>query len=128
MVAAFVALWAILDYVIEPAKKAEKHCELGEKFTDLAIAIARSERSVEALGDLKARRLGIEKLEPPCKRLVDLQARNDECRARGFPPEDLVPLSWAQRYFGYIVTFGLRRLEDWKSDRQREAGAASSRA
>jgi hypothetical protein len=124
VVAAFVALWAILDYVIEPAKKAEKHCELGERFTDLAILIARSERSAEALGDLKARRLEIEKLEPPCKRLIDLQARNDECRARGFPPDELVPLSWAQRSFGYIATFGLQRLEDWKADRQRKAGVA----
>ena len=123
VVAGFVALWAILDYVIEPAKKAEKHCELGEQFTDLAILIARSERSPEALGDLKARRLEIEKLEPPCKRLIDLQARNDECRARGFPPEDLAPLSWAQRSFGYFVTFGLRRLEDWKADRQRQVSA-----
>jgi hypothetical protein len=125
VVAAFVALWAILDYVIEPAKKAEKHCELGERFTDLAILIARSERTAEALGDLKARRFEIEKLEPPCKRLVDLQARNDECRARGFSPDDLVPLSWLQRSFGYIFTFGLKRLEDWKADQQRRAGVAT---
>jgi hypothetical protein len=26
--AAFVALWAILDYVIKPAEKADKHCDL----------------------------------------------------------------------------------------------------
>jgi hypothetical protein len=121
IVAAFVALWAILDYVIEPAKKADKHCDLGQKFTDLAILIARSPRSEECLGDLQARRLEIEKMEPPCKRLVDLQARNDECRARGLPPDEQVPLSWAQRYFGYFVTFGMQRLEKWKSDRQRQA-------
>ncbi|MGY3347148.1 MULTISPECIES: hypothetical protein [unclassified Bradyrhizobium] len=66
----------------------------------------------------------IEKLEPPCKRLVDLQARNDECRARGFPPDELAPLNWTQRVFGYFFTFGMRRLEDWKADRQRNAGAA----
>ena len=30
--AGFVALWAILDYIIQPDKKAEKHCELRDLF------------------------------------------------------------------------------------------------
>ncbi len=126
IIAGFVAVWAILDYVIEPAKKAEKHCDLGEKFTDLAIEIARAARTREMLGLLSARRMEIEKLEPPCKRLVDLEARNDECRARGFPPDDLVPLSWAQRSFGYFFTFGMQRLENWKAARQRQQAVAAS--
>lgn len=120
LIAAFVAAWAILDYVIEPAKTADKHCDLGQKFTDLAIEIARAPRTREALGSLLAKRLEIERSEPPCKRLVDLQARNEECRARGFPPEDIVPLSRAQRYLGYFFTFGMSRLENWKAARQRQ--------
>lgn len=58
-------------------------------------------------------RLRIERDEPPVKRLVDLQARNDECRARNFAPEREVPLSGWQRRFGYFFTFGMARLENW---------------
>lgn len=122
---AIVALWAILDYVIQPDKKAEKHCELRDKFSDLAIKLTRSPHTAEALNDLVATRLEIEKMEPPTKRLIDLQARNDECRARDFPPEDLVPLSRWQRIFGYFATFGMPRLEAWKADRQRQLRAAA---
>jgi hypothetical protein len=121
--AAFVALWAILDYIIQPDKKAEKHCELRDRFSDLAIKITRSPKTEENYRDLAATRLEIEKAEPPCKRLIDLQARNEECRARGYPPEDIVPLSGWQRVFGYFATFGMRRLEDWKAARQRQTGA-----
>jgi hypothetical protein len=123
--AAFVALWAILDYVIKPAEKADDHSELGQKFTDLAIRIAKSPRTPEAVGELSATRMEIEKCEPPCKRLVDLQARNDECRARDFPPEDIIPLSRWQRWFGYFATFGMPRIEAWKADRQRQVRAVS---
>jgi hypothetical protein len=118
--AAFVALWAILDYVIKPAEKADEHCDLGGEFTSLAIKIARADRTREALYELSALRMEIEKSEPPCKRLVDLQARNDECRARDFPPEDIAPLSRPQRWFGYFVTFGMHRIEEWKAARQRQ--------
>jgi hypothetical protein len=68
---------------------------------------------------LTAQRLLIEEGEPPCKRLVDLEARNDECRPRGFPPDELVTLSKWQRRFGRYADFGLQRLEDWKASRQR---------
>jgi hypothetical protein len=116
--AAFIAVWAALDYLISPDKKAEKHSDLREEFTDLAKKIALAPRTDEAYRNLLAERLDLEKLEPGCKRLIDLQARNEECRARGFPPEDLVPLSRAQRLFGYVFTFGMPRLavcgKTWK--------------
>jgi hypothetical protein len=126
VVAAFVALWSILDYVINPAEKADKHCDLGKEFTELAIRLARADRTIATYGELSAVRLEIEKSEPPCKRLVDFQARNDECRAREFPPEDIIPLSLPQRWFGYFATFGLPKIEEWKAARQREVRASAS--
>lgn len=123
---AVVALWAILDYVIKPDKKAEKHCELRDKFSDLAIKLTRSDRADVALRELIAERLEIEKQEPPTKRLVDLQARNEECRAQDYPPEDLVPLSSWQRIFGYVATFGMPRLEAWKDARQRQISSKAT--
>ena len=47
----------------------------------------------------------------PIHRLIDLQARNEEMRARGYSDGDLVPLDWWQKTFGYIATFGMQRLE-----------------
>jgi hypothetical protein len=121
---AFVALWAVLDIVIKPDKKAEKHSELLKGFTSLAAQIEEMPHTSEAYKQLAASRLRLEESEPPCKRLVDLQARNDECRARGFPPDDLVPLSRWQRYLGYFATFGMARLEQWKAEQQRKATTA----
>jgi hypothetical protein len=123
ILAGFVAVWAALDYIVSPDKKAEQHHELCQQFIDLAIKFERAPRTQETYRELAAERLELEKAEPPCKRLIDLQARNEECRARDYPPEDLVPLSMSQRWFGYFVTFGMKRLEEWKADRQRQQRA-----
>lgn len=125
LLAAFVAAWAVLDFILTPDKKAEQHRDLCERFIDLASKITKMPRTEEAYRALAAERLEIEKAEPPCKRLVDIQARNDECRARDFPPEDIVPLSRTQRFLGYFITFGMPRLEQWKAERQRQEKAAS---
>lgn len=125
-VSAFVALWAMLDYLAAPDKKAEKHADLFKRFTALAAKIEAMPHSQDAYQTLAAARLNLEENEPPCKRLVDLQARNDECRARGFPPDYLVPLSRWQRYFGYFFTFGLARLERWKSEHQLKVASSSN--
>lgn len=123
ILAAFVAAWAMLDYMVGPDKKADIHHELCQQFIDLAIKIETMQHTRDAYAVLAAERLRLEKEEPPCKRLVDLQARNDECRARNFPPEDLVPLSGPQRFLGYFATFGMKRLENWKAERQRQLRA-----
>ena len=125
-ITAFVALWAVLDIIIMPDKKHDLHNELSKRFTGLAAKIHQLPKTPENLRELTAERLILEQGEPPCKRLVDLEARNDECRAQGMSPDELVPLSGAQRFFGYYgATFGMRRLEDWKAERQRQAGATA---
>jgi hypothetical protein len=125
--ASFVALWAALDYMVAPDKKAEKHSELRDRFIELAIKVRKMPLTEDAYNKLAGERLQIEKDEPPCKRLVDLQARNEECRARNFPAEDLVPLSKSQRLLGYFVTFGMERLENWQAERQRQVSASQAR-
>lgn len=115
VVVAFIALWAVIDIIFAPDKKSDLHSDLRQKFISLAAEIEAAPRTKESLRALAADRLSIEAREPPCKRLVDLQARNDECRARGFLSSDLVPLSDSQRYLGYFATFGMSRLEKWKA-------------
>jgi len=127
IVTAFVGLWAILDIIVMPDKKHDIHNDLCKRFTSLAAKIQHLPRTEESLRELVGERLVLEQSEPPCKRLVDLEARNDECRARGFPPDELVPLSGWQRFFGYYgAQIGMARLEQWKAERQRSTDASAT--
>lgn len=113
-ISALIALGGLIDLVVSPDKKAQLHNDLRNEFIDLGVELENTARDDLSLRKLKAIRLTIERKEPPCKRLVDLQARNDECRARGYPASMLVPLSATQNWLGYLFTFGIRRLEKWK--------------
>ena len=119
ILSAFIALWATLDIIVSPDKKADRSRDLTEKFVELATRIEQAPLTEASLRQLKSERLQIERGEMPVKRIVDLLARNDECRARGYPPDEQVPLSGWQRRLGYYVTFDMPRLERWKADRQR---------
>lgn len=123
----FIAVWAVLDFVLTPDKKADLHRDLGRRFTALAQKIATAPRTSAALAELTAERMAIEADEPPCKRLVDLEARNDECRARGYTHE-IVPLSRAQRSLGRYFDFGLGRLERWRDTNDSVQKTATSRS
>jgi hypothetical protein len=113
-----VAAGSALDTVLGFAKKAKRHDDLCRKFTELAAKIAEWDATNENYRKACAERLRIEKDEAPVARLVDLQARNEELRARGYSSDNLAPLSRAQRYLGYFATFGMARLERWKAEHQ----------
>ncbi len=113
----FVAIASAVDNVFGFAKKAKVHADLCRKFTDLAANVAMWDATDNNYKKAMAERIRIEKDEPPIHRLVDLQARNEEMRSRGYPSADLVPLSLAQRTFGYVATFGMGRLEKWLASR-----------
>lgn len=115
-ISAFVALWAVLDIIVSPDKKAEQHRKLCERFVRLAEELATVDKTQQKLDECTRDRLRIERDEPPVKRLVDLQARNDECRARSYPADRELPLSKWQRWFGAYATFGLDRLERWSRE------------
>jgi hypothetical protein len=62
------------------------------------------------------------------RRRVDLQAHNEKCRALGKAENQLIPLSWQQRTFGYVFTFGGSGLvKDFVSARYFEAVHANLR-
>lgn len=115
-----VAFAATLDLVFAFSERADKQEHLRRKFTELAACIVEWKPTPENLARARAERLRIEAEDSSERRLVDLQAENEEARARGMPPEDLVPLSRAQRWLGYVATFGMKRLEDWHNQRQIE--------
>lgn len=119
-----VACAATLDLVFAFSERADKQEHLRRSFTELAARIVEWEPTPENLARARAERLRIEAEDSNERRLVDLQADNEEARARGVGPEDLIPLSRAQCWFGYVATFDMKRLEDWHNRRmvERQAG------
>lgn len=118
---AFVAMAAAIDSVFRFEKKARRHDGLYRRFTALSARMASWRATQSNLTKARAGRLNIEVDEPPLRRLVDLMAQNEECRARGVGDEDMIPLSRPQRIFGYVFTFGMQRLENWHNQRARRA-------
>lgn len=123
----FVAAGSAIDNVLGFAKKARLHADLTRRFTDLAANIALWDATEQNYRKAVSERIKIEKDEPPVRRLIDLEARNEELRSRGYAPDDLVPLGWWQRtLLGYVFTFGMARLEKWQADQQRKTSPAST--
>jgi hypothetical protein len=120
IISAFVAMWAILDIIAGPDKKSDIHGELAKRFTMLGARLAAAKPDIETYNAILAERYSIEADEPPCKRIIDIISRNDECRARDYSADQIAPISTAQRYLGYFFTFGMGRLERWKEQQQRD--------
>ncbi|MGB8275287.1 MAG: hypothetical protein WCF16_08490 [Alphaproteobacteria bacterium] len=118
-----IAIVSTLDLVIAFSERADQHDDLNRRFTELAAKMAEWEPTEGNYRQACAERIRIEKDETTERRLVDLMAQNDETRARGANPDDLVPLNWWQYRFGYFFTFGMRRLEKWNAEREKERRA-----
>jgi hypothetical protein len=117
-----VAAASSLDSVFRFSRKARAHEALCRRFTDLSSKIAGWEPTPANLKKARADRLKIERDEPPVRRLVDLQAQNEEARSRGVSDDQLVPLGPFQRSFlGYAFAFGMRRLEKWHAEHSKRA-------
>jgi hypothetical protein len=112
-----VAALSAVDNVLGFGKKAKLHADLSRRFTDLAANMALWDATEDNHRRACAERIKIEKDEPPIRRLIDLDARNDELRSRGYDENDMVPLGRLQRILGYGCTFGMKRLEAWRAAR-----------
>ncbi|WP_077122509.1 hypothetical protein [Agrobacterium rosae] len=117
---AIIGVSSILDLLFQFEKKARIHDELRRRFTSLAADTILRDPSTENLRWARSELLRIEGDEPGLRRLIDIQARNEEARARGCAEEDIVPLSRPQRYLGYFGTFDMKRIEHWKAIREKQ--------
>jgi hypothetical protein len=115
----FVAVASAVDRVFGFSKKSKKHYDLCRKFTELASSLENWEATEVNLKKARSRRVKIESDEPPVKRLIDIVARNEELRSRGYAAEHFAPISRLQGIFGYFVTFGMRRLNKWRDENVR---------
>jgi hypothetical protein len=113
-----VAALSAIDNVLGFGRKSKLHADLGRRFTDLATNMALWDANEVNYRKAASERIKIEKDEPPVRRLVELEARNEEMRSRGYSEKDMVPLGWFQRtFFGYMFTFRMARLERWLASR-----------
>lgn len=113
-----VALASLFESIFKYETRARRHGELCIRFTRLAAEIEPMAATPENLAKVRAERLLIEADEPEDKRLVELMASNEEARSRGVQEVRLQPLSWWQCKLGYVFTFGIRRLEQSKAQRE----------
>ena len=123
VLSAFVAFASLMESIFRYEHKARLHHDLGARFTRLAAEIEMLPETPSNLAKVRAARLEIEAEEPAEKRLVELMASNDEQRSRGVSEDQLVKLSFWQRNLGYLLTFGMQRLERERAARQRLNGA-----
>ena len=110
----FVAVASAVDKALGFSKKSKKHYDLCRRFTELASSVENWEATEVNLKKARSRRVGIESDEPPVKRLIDIVARNEELRSRGYAAENFAPVSRLQSILGYFATFGMRRLNKWR--------------
>jgi hypothetical protein len=115
---AIIAVISSISTALGFSKRADLHSTLARRFLELSAEISEWDANESELRKARAARLKIEMDEPPPKRLIEIQSRNEEARARGVLESDIVPLSAAQRTLGYFLTFGMIRLERWKSQHQ----------
>jgi hypothetical protein len=121
-----VAMASSIDFVFRFERKARLHAALCQRFTRLARKLAAWEPTPANLTKAQTARLEIEENEPPVRRLIDLQAQNEECRARGIAAEYCIPLTRRQRKLGYVITWDMKRLEDWENQQSERRKLASS--
>jgi hypothetical protein len=112
------AVASSLEAIFKYEDKARKHHDLSVRFTKLAAEIEVLEPTPANLATVRRKRLEIEADEPAEKRLIEIMASNEELRSRGVAEAKLDRLSWAQTKFGYLWTWGLRRLEREKAARE----------
>jgi hypothetical protein len=110
-----VAGLSAIDNVLGFGKKSKLHADLSRRFTELAANMALWDASEVNYRKACAERIRIERDEPPIRRLIEIEANNEEMRARGYDERDMVPLGRLQRVFGYVFTFGMQRLEAWRT-------------
>lgn len=113
-----LAAASALDTTFGWSRKAKLHADLTRRFTDLAARMIEKPATSASYRWACAERIRIEKDEPPIRRLVDLQAQNEESRSLGVDPAYQIQLTRRQRIFGYIFTFGMTRLQREDDARQ----------
>jgi hypothetical protein len=119
-----VALVSLFESIFKWEHRARLHHELCQRFTRLAAEMESMEATPENLALARQKRLEIEVDEPNEKRLVERMASIDEARARGTSEAELDKLTWPQRNFGHVFTFGMKRLEQQRAEREARRKAA----
>jgi hypothetical protein len=101
---AVVTLFSALNLVVGTVRMARLHEDLARKFVDL-------EKDIVVAGDLSenayrtfcAKRLEIERDEPPVLRVLDSICHNELLRAMGYDRTHYVEIAWYQRLLAQFV-------------------------
>ena len=106
--ALLVAVATALDLVFALSENAREHDKLAERFSDLAVELARAERAgvgVRQIAELTAKRLTLEKSEPTALDALNVICHNEEAESRGYGRDHLYRVGWGQKIFAQLITF-----------------------
>lgn len=99
----FVTVFAVADLVVGSAREGRLHDDLAKRFIDLEKEmIGAKELQKESIADFTAKRLDIEKDEPPPLKVLDSICHNELLRAMDYDQKYFVQIKWYQRLFAQI--------------------------
>ena len=105
ILAAIAAVVAASDTSLGFTSKVSEYNSLQARFRDVAARMAFAKYITEDdLRNWEAEKTTIEKDEPAQKYVLNIQCRNEEARARGYPEKEIVPLRWYQSAFAQFVS------------------------
>ena len=106
--ALLVAVATAFNMVFALSENAREHDKLAERFSDLAVELARAERAgvgVRRIAEL-AKRLTLEKSEPTALDALNVICHNEEAaESRGCGRDHLYRVGWGQKIFAQLITF-----------------------
>ncbi|HDP8225543.1 TPA: hypothetical protein P7B99_002399 [Escherichia coli] len=107
--AALVTCFSAVNLVVGSSQRARNHSDFAKQFFALEEQMIRMDKpSEEALRELTAQRLSIEKDEPPVLRVLDCICYNEQVQAMDFSADQMIQISGWQRLCAPFF--------DWRTD------------
>lgn len=117
--AALVAIFSAIDLIVGCSRAARDHHDLARDFIELEkkLMVDEPHPSVEKLIAYTAKRLEIEKEEPPKLCALDLLCADELVKAGGYPEDEFHKFAWYHRRFAHVYSFdpcGIKKLKHLK--------------
>jgi len=112
-----VALFSAIDLIVGCSRAARDHHDLARDFIELEKKLISDEANptTDKLIEYTAKRLEIEKEEPPKLCALDLLCYDELVKAGGYPPNESHQFSWYHRTFAHFFDInarGIKKLKD----------------
>lgn len=106
-ISVLAASLAAVDLIVGYATRANQHAGLRTRFIDLEILILSGDAEPDIWQDYRAKRLVIERDEPPVYRALDLLCHNELCQSEGYTrekhSEQFARVGWFKGFTSHLL-------------------------